>query len=237
MKPVFSRPKEQRQQDWDRDNRSIIWKKEPRYLKSEVKFIDLNKDASNNDSFYPVPPCCQCSSRQLNFGGFLPVPRDEANFPYWVPRSLRPQKLVRRKFQSCYPKSPRTCTCACHTFGGQLPVPRDLATFPYWVPRSVRFPGKTHKTTSDFIWTKSCISGGFRIFYHQWRICCNEERLRRWQMIQAQLQVTAPQTQEEEQEQEQESNGLFFLSPGLVIGSFYGLVMIVISVFRFFFRC
>ncbi|KAM9062267.1 uncharacterized protein ACOB8E_010664 [Sarcophilus harrisii] len=185
MKPVFSRPKEHRQQDWDRDNRSIIWKKEPRYLKSEVKFIDLNK--------------------------------------------------VRRKFQSCYPKSPRTCTCACHTFGGQLPVPRDLATFPYWVPRSVRFPGKTHKTTSDFIWTKSCISGGFRIFYHQWRICCNEERLRRWQMIQAQLQVTAPQTQEEEQEQE--SNGPFFLSPGLVIGSFYGLVMIVISVFRFFFRC
>ncbi|XP_074142376.1 uncharacterized protein C16orf95 homolog isoform X2 [Sminthopsis crassicaudata] len=185
MKPVFSRPKEQRQPDWDRDNRSIIWKKEPRNLKSEVKSIDF-KDDSNNDSFYQVPPCCQCSSRQLNFGGFLPVPRDEANLPYWVPRSLRPQKL-------------------------------------------------THKTTPDFIWTKSCISGGFRIFYHQWRICCNDERLHRWQMIQAQLQVTAPQVLEEEQEQE--SNGLFFLSPGLVIGSFYGLVMIVVSVFRFFFRC
>ncbi|XP_020844876.1 uncharacterized protein C16orf95 homolog isoform X1 [Phascolarctos cinereus] len=229
MKPVLSRPKEPRNLDWNETNRSILWNKEPRNLKSEVKFIDF-KDAPTHDSFYQVPACCQCSSEQLNFGGFLPVPRDEASLPYWVPRSLRPQKLVQRRVQFSFPQHARSCACSCHSFGGQLPVPRELAAFPYWVPRSVRFPGKANKNSSDFIWTKGSLCGGLSHFHHQWRVCCDEERLLRWQGIQARLPKPACQSRQEDEDEEGEAPS--FLSLSFFLDSLYGLVMIVVSIIR-----
>ncbi|XP_012591177.1 uncharacterized protein C16orf95 homolog isoform X3 [Microcebus murinus] len=41
---------------------------------------------------------CPCPCHR--FGGHLPVPRDQAAMPYWVPRVLRSQKQVARRQQS-----------------------------------------------------------------------------------------------------------------------------------------
>ncbi|XP_074057844.1 uncharacterized protein C16orf95 homolog [Macrotis lagotis] len=228
---MLSRPKAYRNLDWNHEaNRSIFWNKDLGTLKSKVKFIDF-KDASTHDSFYQVPACCQCSSRQLNFGGFLPVPRDEAHFPYWVPRSLRCHKLVQKKVRFSFPRTLRFCACSCHSFGGHLPVRRELAAFPYWVPRSIRFPGKANKTSSDCIYSKGRLFTGSGYFCNHWRICCDEDRLCKWRMIQARLQMTAPWTLVEEEEKEGSGICLLFLE--LVLGCFYNLMKIVVLVIRY----
>ncbi|XP_036901338.1 uncharacterized protein C16orf95 homolog, partial [Sturnira hondurensis] len=72
------------------------------------------------------------------FGGRLPVRRDQALMPYWVPRVLRAYNKIQKTAPVDTTKATKACPYPSHRFGGRLPVRRDQAVMPYWVPQVVR---------------------------------------------------------------------------------------------------
>ncbi|KAK1330372.1 hypothetical protein QTO34_010561 [Cnephaeus nilssonii] len=122
---------------------------------------------------------CPCPDH--HFGGYLPVPRDQAVMPYWVPRVLRSYKKIQNTVQTDIPKATKPCH---HRFGGYLPVPRDQAVMPYWVPRVLRSYKKVVKRQQSF---KSIKESPLDLhsWHNRWRICCSRHLLLKWLQLQA----------------------------------------------------
>ncbi|KAF6076734.1 hypothetical protein HJG60_001699 [Phyllostomus discolor] len=91
---------------------------------------------------------CPCPNH--HFGGHLPMPRDQAVMPYWVPRVLRTYKKIQNMVPVDIPQATKACPCPGYHFGGRLPVPRDQAVMPYWVPQVVRSYKKVVKRQQSF---------------------------------------------------------------------------------------
>ncbi|CAN0032587.1 unnamed protein product [Rangifer tarandus platyrhynchus] len=132
-------------------------------------------------TFHREPICCECLAK---FGGHLPVPRDKAELPYWVPLSLRPQNKIQKMVRSYIPKTTKACLCPCHRFGGHLPMPRDQAVMPYWVPQVLRSHKKVVKRQQSFKGIPEAPLD-VRSGYNRWRICGEGHHLLKWQQLQA----------------------------------------------------
>uniref|UniRef100_A0A5F8GM67 Chromosome 1 open reading frame, human C16orf95 n=1 Tax=Monodelphis domestica TaxID=13616 RepID=A0A5F8GM67_MONDO len=231
MISMHPRRKEHRELNWNPEvNKSILRNKHLQDLKADVTFVDFKDPSCYGNLSHLVPECCHCYFRPHDFGGFLPVPRNEANFPYWVPRSLRSQKPVHRKVRFSVPENLKTCTCPCHSFGGHLPVPREFAPFPYWVPQSIRLLGKIKKNSASPMWTKGNFYVDNQLYYHykHWRVCCDDIQLSKWQKIQAII----PQPITSWAIVEEEECVVPFVSPWVFFSCFYNLMTALISALR-----
>ncbi|KAF6076731.1 hypothetical protein HJG60_001699 [Phyllostomus discolor] len=113
---------------------------------------------------------CPCPNH--HFGGHLPMPRDQAVMPYWVPRVLRTYKKIQNMVPVDIPQATKACPCPGYHFGGRLPVPRDQAVMPYWVPQVVRSYKKVVKRQQSF---KDIREPPLDSHFWQngWQICCN----------------------------------------------------------------
>ncbi|XP_023616876.1 uncharacterized protein C16orf95 homolog isoform X3 [Myotis lucifugus] len=125
---------------------------------------------------------CPCPDHHS--GGYLPMPRDQAVMPYWVPRVLRSCKKIQNMVQSDTPKVTKACPCPDHHSGGYLPVPRDQAVMPYWVPRVLRSCKKVVKRQQSFKSIKESPLDSHS-WHHRWRICCSRHLLLKWLQLQA----------------------------------------------------
>ncbi|XP_045041318.2 uncharacterized protein C16orf95 homolog [Desmodus rotundus] len=113
-----------------------------------------------------------CPRPSHHFGGHLPVPRDQAVMPYWVPRVLRTYKKIQKMVPEDVSKATKACSHPSHHFGGRLPVPRDQAVMPYWVPQVVRSYKKVVKRQKSFKDIKETPLDS-RFQHNGWWICCN----------------------------------------------------------------
>ncbi|XP_014392166.1 PREDICTED: uncharacterized protein C16orf95 homolog isoform X4 [Myotis brandtii] len=125
---------------------------------------------------------CPCPDHHS--GGYLPMPRDQAVMPYWVPRVLRSCKKIQNMVQTDIPKATKACPCPDHHSGGYLPMPRDQAVMPYWVPRVLRSCKKVVKRQQSFKSIKESPLDSHS-WHHRWRICCSRHLLLKWLQLQA----------------------------------------------------
>ncbi|XP_006888925.1 PREDICTED: uncharacterized protein LOC102860924 [Elephantulus edwardii] len=175
-----------------------------------------------------TPRTCSCPCHR--FGGHLPVPRDQAVMPYWVPQCLRAPKMVRERGPPQlpslhYPQVQLASPCgllrcpACIVAGSYVPCPAaTMLTEPAFVSQAEGEQPSDDDFEGDDL--------DEDVWYGHWRVCCDPAQLLQWQLLQA---LWAP---EAESRAGPDPSLLPFLSLGLSLLGLLQAIMSVLAAFR-----